>query len=699
MKYARRFRLIAAALAACVCALPAISIAQAAPKPQTVLHAPRKQDATPVPPAREASLVKLPPGTINIALLGVDKRPDKTFNNTDVIIIASINTDIPAVSLLSIPRDTRVQIPGVGFYKVNTAFAAGGFDLFRQTIRYNFGIDVQNYAMVNFTGVVHAVDALDGVDVIATCPLKHAFPRDPYYMGDPYIVRTAHKDSFSGETWPVGSKVPRTVIDIPKPGVYSLDGLEALAFVRARYGVPGGDVDRGRREQRVVRALLAKARSVGSLGRLTQLYSKLKDDVQTDMTVETILRFASMIDKLGDTLIRSRYLVGYDANGAALPGAPEPNLNRTQYIEKALNVALNQRVNEGIPISVLNGTNDPGFIAAATDRLKEVGFIVTEVLPADKPYVSSAVIDHTTTRKGSALPLLERTFDIATANITRDPRTDGPRYTVIVGADFNTCYYAKSLQASGSTAIAANSDPSATAIDLPATIIITTTEVANTPLEAPSISIAAAELLSNTASSRLASVFSVEAFTPTMTVAKGDIVNVRSGPGTEHRLIGRMVAGQSAPILGRSLDGAWLNIRMPKSERLGWVNAEIVTIVDAPPATPTATPASDEGISPPPTIAVIGTAGQKTTPAPTAGQANGGPRVTVPRGDFVNLRSGPGTSFRTVGMLSQLQSAEITGRSADGSWLQVRTSRGALAWLAAQYVRITGSLNGVPVVR
>jgi anionic cell wall polymer biosynthesis LytR-Cps2A-Psr (LCP) family protein/uncharacterized protein YgiM (DUF1202 family) len=688
MKNARRFcpahigRVIAAVLAVCVAAGPATSVTRAASQPVPQVQTPRQQSD---PPAREAPLVKLPPGTINIALLGVDKRPDKTFNNTDVIIIASINTEIPAVSLLSIPRDTRVQIPGVGFYKVNTAFASGGFELFRQTIRYNFGIELQNYAMVNFTGVVHAVEALDGVDVIATCPLKHAFPRDPYYMGDQYIVRVAHKDTFTGETWRVGSKVPRTVIDIPKPGVYSLNGLEALAFVRARYGVPGGDVDRGRREQRMVRALLAKARSIRSFSRVPQLYSKLKDDVQTDMTLETILRFSAMIDRLGDTLVRSRYLVGYDANGAALPGAPEPSLNRTQYIEKALNVALNQRVNEGIPIAVLNGTNDPGFIAAAADRLKEVGFVVTDVRPADKPYARSAVIDHTTTRKGSALPLLQRTFDINPNNVTLDPQASGPRYTVVVGADFNTCYYAKSLQDSGSTAIEAKAAPSSTAIDLPATVIITTTDMTSAPLEVPSISVAAAEMLSNTASSRLAPIFSVDTFTPTMTVARGDIVNIRSGPGTEHRQIGRLLAGQSAQILGRSLDGEWLSIRLPKSERLGWVNAELVTIVDKPPAMPSGQ------ATPLPTIAVIGTPAAKTQP--------GDVRITVPRGDTLTLRAGPGTNFRIVGTMRANQSAVVTGRNTDGAWLQIRTTGRRLAWVASQNLIVAGNMLDVPLVQ
>ncbi len=95
----------------------------------------------------------------------------------------------PAVTLLSIPRDTPAYIPGVGVRKVNTAFAFGGADLFKQTIRYNFGIEVSTTRWSTFTGVVHAVDTFGGIDVIATCPLQHAFPKDPYYMGDTSIVR------------------------------------------------------------------------------------------------------------------------------------------------------------------------------------------------------------------------------------------------------------------------------------------------------------------------------------------------------------------------------------------------------------------------------------------------------------------------------------------------------------------------------
>ena len=86
--------------------------------------------------------------------------------------------------MLSIPRDTLAYIPNYRSAKINTAFKVGGPDLFRQTILYNFGINVDYYAVVNFSAVVNGVDTLEGIDVVATCPLFHIFPKDPYYFAD-----------------------------------------------------------------------------------------------------------------------------------------------------------------------------------------------------------------------------------------------------------------------------------------------------------------------------------------------------------------------------------------------------------------------------------------------------------------------------------------------------------------------------------
>jgi anionic cell wall polymer biosynthesis LytR-Cps2A-Psr (LCP) family protein len=435
-----------------------ITLTPVAPQGQIVQVEPLPTDAstgltptemltdTSVPEAVEP--IQLPAGTVNIALLGVDSRPGKGFANTDVIIIASINPDVPAVTMLSIPRDTLVYIPGWRSNKINTAFAHGGPDLFEQTIKYNFGIDIDNYAMVNFAAVVHAVDTLGGVDVVATCSLYHVFPKDPYYMSDdttPMTVTQLYTDTFSGEVWQPGMAVPTETIDIPSPGVYNLDGLEALAYVRARYGVPGGDVDRGRREQRLVRALLVKARQVDAIPKIPQLYGQFQQDIQTDLSLENILYFAGMAGRFNDAVIRSRFLDSSQMRSATLPEVGSvlmfDHAQMRDYIQQSLFVALNQRANDGVPVEVWNGTANPDFGIVAADRLAELGFVISGVQQADRQYDQTTVIDFTTTKKGSALPLLQRTFNIKDAQIVSQPTPDGPRYRIIIGPDFNPCYY------------------------------------------------------------------------------------------------------------------------------------------------------------------------------------------------------------------------------------------------------------------
>ncbi|BCX03904.1 MAG: hypothetical protein KatS3mg053_1842 [Candidatus Roseilinea sp.] len=672
MKWTRSIRWLAGAL------LATTSLAIAAPAPQTA-HAqgqqpPAQLAPTPVPIPPPARKIALPPGTFNIALLGIDKRPDRGFMNTDVIIIASINPDVPIVTLLSIPRDTPVYIPGVGMKKVNQAYALGGPDLFKETIRYNFGLDVANYAMVNFAGLVRAVDALGGVDVIATCPIQHNFPRDPYYMGGS-IVAKDYVDTFTGEVWPAGSRVPLLRIDLPKPGVYRLNGLQALAYVRARYNIPGGDVDRGRREQRVVRALLAKARQVGSLTKLTELYNAVRNDVETDLTLESILRYAMMIDKIGDAVVRSRYLMGYDASGAALEGAPRNWNDRLDYIQKALNVALNQRINDGIPIEVLDGIGDPGFTLAAADRLKELGFVVTAVKPAGERYPRTVVIDHMTTKKGSALPLLLRTFNLNQKNVVAEPNPNGPRFTVVIGPDFNTCYYAKSLAAAGSQPIGPQEMIAEEVLQpLKTSVVVTDTahieQAVVESLNQTAVVITATALLDPVAAATTP-LAPPEVVPPTFLVPPGDVVNIRSAPTVRSRSLGQLRGGFSSEILGRSVDGNWLQFQMPRTGRLAWVNKNVVQVKGY---FQDMAVAGDDAQAPP-------------NPDP--------PRIVVPAGSVVNVRSGPGVNFDILGRMRARQSAPIIGRSADGAWWQIQFGEQP-AWISARYVRTTGNAGSVP---
>ncbi len=411
------------------------------------------------PPVRPLNLA---PGTLNIALLGADTRPGEGVLNTDVIIIASLHPTLPVVNLLSIPRDTLVYIPNYRMYKVNTAFRRGGKDfgpeLFRQTILYNFGINVDYYAMVNFRGVVNAVNTMGGISVTATCPLYQVFPRDPYYYADaenPLVVTRPHTDSFTGEVWQPGMLVPTQTIWIPRAGVYELDGLQALAYARARYGVPGGDIDRGRRAQRVIRALLSKARASISITQLPSFVEQYAKNVDTDLAFGELLSLANAANASEDLQIRSRYFEGVGLTPALLPSAGAVLIphraNIAPYLEQALTVNENVRVNEAIPIELWNATPNADFGLAVADRLRELGFRVVDMKQVD-PAPRSQLVDFSTSPKGSALPTLLKSLYLSEKQVIGRPgrASSGARYRLVAGEDFDPCYI-RSAQATRST--------------------------------------------------------------------------------------------------------------------------------------------------------------------------------------------------------------------------------------------------------
>jgi anionic cell wall polymer biosynthesis LytR-Cps2A-Psr (LCP) family protein len=407
-----------------------------------------------VPPSPVAP-VPLPPGTINIALLGVDTRPREGGLNTDVIIIASVHPTLPVVTMLSIPRDTLVYIPNLRMHKVNTAFKSGGKTggelLFKQTIKYNFGINIDYFAMVNFSAVVDAVNTVGGIDVVATCPLYQVFPRDPFYYADeanPLVVNRVYTDTFTGEVWQPGMLVPTQTISVPRPGVYGFDGLQALAFARARYGVPGGDIDRGRRTQRVIRALLRKAKDSVSLAQIPELFGQFERNVRTDLALTDVVALSGVLGRLDEMTIRNRYLEGVGFTSITLPIVGSvliPNRDNMQgYIEQALSVNENVRANESIPVELWNATPDEDFAVAVTDRLAELGFRVVATASVE-PSPTSRIVNFSRSSKGSAVPVLTRSFGLSSRVVSNEPQTlpNGARYRIIAGDDLNPCYFGK----------------------------------------------------------------------------------------------------------------------------------------------------------------------------------------------------------------------------------------------------------------
>ncbi len=226
--------------------------------------------ATPVPfdpqteiEANDAPLLVQAPGTVNILLLGSDASVDDRYARTDTMIIASINPDMPSVSMLSLPRDLQVRIPGRSDDRLNIAYElgyineypGGGPAFLAAVLRKNFGIKIDHFMRVDFGGFIKAIDTLGGVDVLVECELHDTFP---------------DKSSPRG----------KTDLDV-YPGIVHLGGKEALWYARSRWSTT--DFDRARRQQKVLRALFSKAKSSNLLQNAIGLYGDFRDNVETSV--------------------------------------------------------------------------------------------------------------------------------------------------------------------------------------------------------------------------------------------------------------------------------------------------------------------------------------------------------------------------------------------------------------------------------
>jgi LCP family protein required for cell wall assembly len=177
--------------------------------------------------------------TVNFLLVGVDTRADEQTTGrdgdgaifvpgeqrSDVIILVHLAADRRTATVVSIPRDSWVAVPGQGRDKINAAYSGGGGSLLVQTVERLTGLRIDHFAVVDFAGFKDITDALGGVDVRV-------------------LERTADQR---------GSY---------RAGMNHLDGAAALAYVRQRHNLPGGDLDRVRRQQSVIRAMMAKVASM-----------------------------------------------------------------------------------------------------------------------------------------------------------------------------------------------------------------------------------------------------------------------------------------------------------------------------------------------------------------------------------------------------------------------------------------------------
>ena len=201
----------------------------------------------------------LPFGGSRAVLLGSDARADEA-SRSDTIVVAKAGG-----GMLAVPRDTLVEIPGVGEDKINAAFANGGPELTVETLEKLTGLSIGNYVVVDFGGVEEIVNALGGITINVEEPIDYTLEGRP--------------------------------VSIPA-GTQELDGPQALAYVRYR-GDPTADIGRIGRQQRFLQALAAETTSPSKLPRLPATARAVWRNIDTNMNPISAVRFAIRMRLLG----------------------------------------------------------------------------------------------------------------------------------------------------------------------------------------------------------------------------------------------------------------------------------------------------------------------------------------------------------------------------------------------------------------
>lgn len=367
--------------------------------------------------------------TVNFLLVGSDRR--SISFRTDTIVIASVRPRDQLVTLISVPRDLFVYIPGWTMQRVNTAYQqgelakvpGGGAALLKDTILYNLGIHIDHLAMVEFAGFRGIIDTLGGIDV----PLACAFT--DWRMIDPL---GPEQDEDNWELYTL------------EPGLVHMDGDLALWYARSR--LRSNDFDRGRRQQEVLRAIYARGRQLQVVPRLPDLYAEMNQMVKTDLSLSDLLRLAPMASDLSGPQIRSFYISRDHISSWRTPQGAAVLLPRREAMLELVQKAMEQQEEAAVNqsravVEIWNGTGQRDWETLAAERLHYAGF-ETRLGAADKSdYTRSQLYIFTMKQDGGQIEALLQALGLSGASLVAHPLPKRSQdYRLVLGADYNPCF-------------------------------------------------------------------------------------------------------------------------------------------------------------------------------------------------------------------------------------------------------------------
>ncbi|HRW88054.1 MAG TPA: LCP family protein [Thermovirgaceae bacterium] len=307
-------------------------------------------------------------GRINLLLVGLDEVPGEDFNRSDSIAFVSIDIDDKVVRMLSLPRDTRVQIPDRGWQKLNHAYAYGGVDLLKTTLVNYLGVPIPYHVIVNLDSFPELVDLIGGVTINVPKRLRYT------------------------------DKAGGVHIDIPA-GEQHMDGKTALGYVRFRHDALG-DIGRVERQQVFMMAVFRKMKDPSMITKVPELIRQSLRLVKTNLTLSQAVQLASYLKDLDPSRTVFRTLPGKSAyiSGISywlgelssiseiLSEKPLETVETEEMEEQAVEadtaveVDLKELVASiKVPLSVLNGSGASGVGKESATRLQSIGIDVVHI--------------------------------------------------------------------------------------------------------------------------------------------------------------------------------------------------------------------------------------------------------------------------------------------------------------------------------
>lgn len=352
----------------------------------------------------------------NVLLMGCDDRP-KEGGRADTIILLMVDKPNRQVSVLSFPRDLRVDIPGHGKDKINAAYSyyldkgkGEGEKKTVETVERLTGLTIPYYMKVNMQGLPRIVDTLGGVDINVEKDMNWACPPDD--------VCYLHK------------------------GPQHLNGDKFLAYVRHRkdfiFKNQSTDFERMERAQKALRELAKQKLNPQSIGKLPAIVDQIYRNVSTNMEINDLIGLAAFMKGIDADEIMTAGVPAADKMIGKIYFAIYDPVVLADLVEE-LQAHLDKLPPKPCAVEVLNGSGQPGAAAAIAKELEGRGFRVTRSVNADSFNYTKTIVGYKQGKKETG-KLVESVLGCGELQPLEvgDKLEENARIRITIGSDFRT---------------------------------------------------------------------------------------------------------------------------------------------------------------------------------------------------------------------------------------------------------------------